>query len=103
MTFERLGIPQAEREYLAGVSTQFESEVVYHSTQAELDEAGIIYIDTDTALKKYPEIFKNILELLFQIMIINMQHLMVRFGVAGHLYMFQKERKYLNRFNHILE
>ncbi|NLG31096.1 MAG: Fe-S cluster assembly protein SufB [Acholeplasmataceae bacterium] len=59
MTFERLGIPQAEREYLAGVSTQFESEVVYHSTQAELDEAGIIYIDTDTALKKYPEIFKK--------------------------------------------
>jgi Fe-S cluster assembly protein SufB len=58
-TFERLGIPQAEREYLAGVSTQFESEVVYHSTQTELDDAGIIYLDTDSALKKYPELFKK--------------------------------------------
>lgn len=58
-TFERLGIPQAERDFLAGVSTQFESEVVYHSTQKELEEQGIIYVDTDTALKKYPDIFKK--------------------------------------------
>lgn len=58
-TFERLGIPQAERDYLAGVSTQFESEVVYHSTQAELDDAGIIYLDTDSALKKFPDLFKK--------------------------------------------
>lgn len=58
-TFEKLGIPEAEREYLAGVSTQFESEVVYHSTQKELDELGVIYVDTDTALKQYPELFKQ--------------------------------------------
>ncbi|NLL68920.1 MAG: Fe-S cluster assembly protein SufB [Acholeplasmataceae bacterium] len=58
-TFERLGIPQAEREYLAGVSTQFESEVVYHSTQEELDSQGIIYTDTDSALREYPELFKK--------------------------------------------
>lgn len=58
-TFERLGIPQAERDYLAGVSTQFESEVVYHSTQEELEEQGIIYTDTDTALREYPELFKK--------------------------------------------
>lgn len=58
-TFERLGIPQAERDYLAGVSTQFESEVVYHSTQEELDSQGIIYTDTDSALREYPELFKK--------------------------------------------
>lgn len=58
-TFERLGIPQAERDYLAGVSTQFESEVVYHSTQEELEKQGIIYTDTDSALRDYPELFKK--------------------------------------------
>ena len=58
-TFERIGIPEAERKYLAGVSTQFESEVVYHANQKELDDLGVIYLDTDTALKEYPEIFKK--------------------------------------------
>lgn len=58
-TFERLGIPQAERNYLAGVSTQFESEVVYHNTQKELEELGVIYCDTDTALREYPELVKE--------------------------------------------
>lgn len=58
-TFERLGIPEAERKFLAGVSTQFESEVVYHSNQKELDEQGVIYLDTDEGLKRYPEIFKK--------------------------------------------
>ncbi len=58
-TFERLGIPQAERNYLAGVSTQFESEVVYHSTKKELEELGVIYTDTDTALRLYPDLVKE--------------------------------------------
>ncbi|CDR30353.1 cysteine desulfurase activator complex subunit SufB [Acholeplasma oculi] len=58
-TFERLGIPQAERNYLAGVTTQFESEVVYHSTQKELENLGVIYVDTDTALREYPELVKE--------------------------------------------
>ncbi|VEU80335.1 Fe-S cluster assembly protein SufB [Haploplasma axanthum] len=58
-TFERLGIPEAERNYLSGVSTQFESEVVYHSTQKELEDLGVIYVDTDTALREYPELFKK--------------------------------------------
>ncbi|WP_025725431.1 Fe-S cluster assembly protein SufB [Acholeplasma granularum] len=58
-TFERLGIPQAERNYLAGVSTQFESEVVYHSSKEELEKLGVIYVDTDTAVKKYPELVKE--------------------------------------------
>ncbi len=58
-TFERLGIPEAERNYLAGVTTQFESEAVYHSTLEELDELGVIFCDTDTAVKKYPELVKE--------------------------------------------
>ena len=58
-TFERLGIPQAERNYLAGVSTQFESEVVYHSSKKELEDLGVIYVDTDTAVREYPELVKE--------------------------------------------
>jgi Fe-S cluster assembly protein SufB len=58
-TFSKLGIPEAERKYLSGVSTQFESEVVYHSTKEELDSQGVIFLDTDTALKQYPELFQK--------------------------------------------
>jgi Fe-S cluster assembly protein SufB len=58
-TFEKIGIPEAERKYLAGASTQFESEVVYHNNLKELDELGVIFMDTDSGLKKYPEIFKE--------------------------------------------
>ncbi len=58
-TFEKLGIPEAERNFLAGVSTQFESEVVYHNTMKELEALGVIYVDTDTALRDYPDLFKE--------------------------------------------
>ena len=58
-TFDKLGIPEAEAKYLAGTSAQFESEVVYHKNLKELDEMGVIFLDTDTALKKYPELFKK--------------------------------------------
>lgn len=58
-TFEKLGIPEAERNFLAGVSTQFESEVVYHNTMKELEDLGVIYVDTDTALREYPELVKE--------------------------------------------
>ena len=58
-TFEKLGVPEAERKYLGGLSTQFESEVVYHNTLVELEKLGVLFCDTDTALKKYPEIVKE--------------------------------------------
>ncbi len=58
-TFAKLGIPEAEAKYLSGTSTQFESEVVYHKNLKELDELGVIFCDTDTALKKYPDLFKK--------------------------------------------
>ncbi len=58
-TFERLGIPEAERKFLAGVSAQYESEVVYHSIRDDLKEKGIIFTDTDSALREYPELFRE--------------------------------------------
>jgi Fe-S cluster assembly protein SufB len=58
-TFEKLGIPEAERKFLAGVGAQYESEVVYHSLREEWAKQGVIFLDTDTGLKEYPEIFKK--------------------------------------------
>ncbi|MBI2634478.1 Fe-S cluster assembly protein SufB [Candidatus Peregrinibacteria bacterium] len=58
-TFDRLGIPEAERKFLGGSGAQFESEVVYHSLQKELQNKGVIFESTDIGLKKYPEIFKE--------------------------------------------
>ncbi|PIS22511.1 Fe-S cluster assembly protein SufB [candidate division WWE3 bacterium CG08_land_8_20_14_0_20_41_10] len=58
-TFDRLGIPQAEQEHLSGVKAQYESEVVYGSLLKELSDLGVIFLDTDSALKKYPEFFKE--------------------------------------------
>ena len=58
-TFEKLGIPQAEREFLAGVTTQYESEAVYHSMLKEVEEKGVIFLDIDSALKEYPDLFKK--------------------------------------------
>jgi Fe-S cluster assembly protein SufB len=58
-TFDRLGIPEAERKFLAGVSAQYESEVVYHNVSKELDELGVLFCDMDTAVKQYPEIVQK--------------------------------------------
>ncbi len=58
-TFDKLGIPEAERKYLAGTSSQFESEVVYHNNMKELEDQGVIFTDTDTGLREHPEIFKK--------------------------------------------
>lgn len=58
-TFEKLGIPKAERNYLAGVGAQYDSEVVYHSMKKELLDMGVIYTDMETAVREYPEIVKK--------------------------------------------
>jgi Fe-S cluster assembly protein SufB len=58
-TFEKLGIPEAEKKYLAGLSTQFESEVVYHNTLEELNKLGVLFCDTDTDVKLYPELVRE--------------------------------------------
>ncbi|MBU6149969.1 MAG: hypothetical protein KGR25_00855, partial [Chloroflexi bacterium] len=58
-TFDKLGIPEAERKFLAGVSAQYESEVVYHSLREDLDKLGVIFTDMDSGLREYPEIVKR--------------------------------------------
>src|SRR5437868_1900394 len=58
-TFDRLGIPQAEQKYLAGVTAQYESEAVYHKVREDLEKMGVIFTDMDTALREYPDIIKE--------------------------------------------
>ncbi len=58
-TFDRLGIPEAEKKFLAGVSTQYESEVVYHNMLDEVQQKGVIFLDTDSALKACPDLFRK--------------------------------------------
>jgi len=58
-TYEKLGIPQAERSYLAGVTAQYDSEVVYHKNREDLEELGVIFCDMDTAVKEYPELVQE--------------------------------------------
>jgi len=58
-TFERLGIPEAERKFLAGVGAQYDSEVVYHSVKEELTKIGVVFMGTDQALIEHPEIFRK--------------------------------------------
>ena len=58
-TYEKLGIPEAEQKYLAGVKAQYESEVIYGSLQEDLEKQGVLFTDTDSALKQHPEIFRE--------------------------------------------
>ena len=59
-TYDKLGIPEAEKQRLvAGVAAQYESEVVYHSIREDLEEQGVIFLDTDTALREHAELFKE--------------------------------------------
>src|SRR5258708_14371031 len=59
-TYDKLGIPEAEKQRLiAGVAAQYESEVVYHKIREDLEEKGVIFLDTDTALKEHPDLFQE--------------------------------------------
>src|SRR5450432_784185 len=58
-TYEELGIPEAERKYLAGVTAQFESEVVYHKNREDLEKQGILFTSMDVALREYPELVRE--------------------------------------------
>src|SRR5213596_2271422 len=58
-TWDKLGIPEAEKKYLAGVGAQYESEVVYHKLQESLTSQGVIFLDTDTALREHEDVFKQ--------------------------------------------
>jgi Fe-S cluster assembly protein SufB len=58
-TFDRLGIPEAEKKYLAGVGAQYESEVVYHNLQKKWEELGVLFLDTESGLRDHEDIFKE--------------------------------------------
>lgn len=58
-TFDKLGVPESEQKYLSGASNQFESEVVYHKNLKELEDLGVIFTDTDTALREHPDLIKE--------------------------------------------
>jgi Fe-S cluster assembly protein SufB len=58
-TFDRLGIPEAEQKFLAGVGAQYESEVIYHNIKKELEAKGVLFLDTDAGLKEHEDIFKE--------------------------------------------
>ena len=58
-TFDKLGIPEAEKKFLAGVGAQYESEVVYHSLREDLAKQGVLFLDTDAALIEHPELFRK--------------------------------------------
>jgi Fe-S cluster assembly protein SufB len=58
-TYERLGIPQAERSALGGVGAQYESEVIYHNLKKELEDQGVVFLDMDEAIKQYPELVQK--------------------------------------------
>ncbi|MBX6377724.1 MAG: Fe-S cluster assembly protein SufB [Clostridia bacterium] len=58
-TFDRLGIPEAERKFLGGVTAQYESEVVYHSIRKDLEAKGVVFVDTDTAVREYPDLVRE--------------------------------------------
>ena len=58
-TFDRLGIPEAERKFLAGVGAQYDSEVVYHSIREDLERQGVIFLDMDSGLREHPDIVRE--------------------------------------------
>jgi Fe-S cluster assembly protein SufB len=58
-TFDKLGIPEAERKFLAGVGAQYESEMVYHSIQEHLEKQGVIFVSIEDGLRKHPDLFKE--------------------------------------------
>ena len=58
-TFEKLGIPEAERKFLAGVGAQYDSEVVYHSVREELSKIGVVFMGMDQGLREYPDLVKR--------------------------------------------
>jgi Fe-S cluster assembly protein SufB len=58
-TFEKLGVPETEKKYLAGLSAQYESEVVYHNLKAEWREKGVVFLDPETGLREHPDLFKK--------------------------------------------
>jgi len=89
-TFDRLGVPEAERKFLAGLGAQYESEMVYHSIREDLAKKGVIFLDTETGLREYPNFSENILQNSFQSRTTSLPLLTPPAGREEVLSMFQK-------------
>jgi Fe-S cluster assembly scaffold protein SufB len=98
-TFEKLGIPEAERKFLAGVGAQYESEVVYHNLHEDLAKQGVIFIDTDTAVKEQPELMRKF----FGKVIPPDDNKFAALNSVGHSYMFLLMLKLIFRYRLISE
>ena len=96
-TFDRLGIPEAEKKSLAGVGAQYDSEVVYHNVQKELKEQGVIYVDFETAVKEYEDLIKPYFGQLITRITISLQRSIMRYGRAVLLFMCRKASMYVCR------
>src|SRR5208337_4548331 len=89
-TFDKLGIPEAERKFLGGVGAQYESEVVYHSLRDDLAKKGVIFLDTDTALREHLNFSSNISEQSSRQKTTSLRRLIVPCGVAAVSFTFLK-------------
>ena len=102
-TFDRLGIPQAEQKFLAGVGAQFESEIIYKNLKKKWADQGVLFMDISTALREHEALVKKYFQLLFHHMTINLQHLILLCGVEVVLCMFLLECILICHCKHILE
>src|SRR5699024_6162183 len=92
------GIPEAERERLvAGVAAQYESEVVYHQINDELERQGVVFLDTDTGLKEHEEMFREYFGSVIPVGDNKFSALTLRYGRVAHTSTFQ--RAYTSRFH----
>ena len=90
-TYDRLGIPEAEKKRLvAGVAAQYESEVVYHSIREDLEKQGVLFLDTDTALRTHEDMFKEYFGTVIPVGDNKFAALNTSVWSGAHLYMFQK-------------
>ena len=89
-TFERIGIPEAERAYLAGASAQYESEVVYHNMKEEFQKLGIIFTDTDSASRNTQTCLNNTLPSWYRRQITSWLPSTQQYGQVEHLSTYQK-------------
>ena len=97
-TFERLGIPQAERKSLAGVGAQYDSELVYHNVREDVAKLGVVYTDMESALKgEYADMVRTHFMKLVKP---NDHKFAVQYGQVVHLYMFQREYRLRYHFSH---
>ena len=86
-TFDKLGIPEAEQKFLAGVGAQYESEMVYHSIQKQLEQQGVIFLSIEEGLRQHPELFREYFSKAVPLAITNLPHSILRYGRVDHSYM----------------